>query len=1315
MPAGNDPVREMPSVEWEGMEPLLERFDAAWQRGERPTLDDFLPGDPAIRSAALVELVHTELERRLKAGEAARVETYFARYPELTADRARAWAFISAEYDLRQRTEPGLSIQEYERRFPDFRPEINAKARTTKPKADTGLRPRQPATQSDVVLDSVSALAATLRSYQLLERAALEALPRLETQTSDVATLARELTRRGWLTVYQVERVLAGQAADLVLGTYVLLERLGQGGMGTVYKARHRMMNRVVAVKVIRKELLAHPGAVQRFEREIEAAAKLSHPNIVIAHDAAQVDDRHFFAMEYVDGIDLLQLLRRRGPLPVAEACDYARQTALGLQHASEQGLVHRDIKPANLLLSQRDGVVKVLDMGLARLHQAVGEGEASMAMTQEGTVMGTPDYIAPEQALNSHTVDVRADIYSLGCTLYHLLAGTVPFPGGTLAQKIAAHLHQEPPALETRRANLPRYLALLVKKMMAKNPADRYRTPLEVARALEHCIGLVGGLPPTPAPVAPRQPPDREAEQSAVATVDVPPHTVVPSPVPVSPVLAPAAAPQLAIASAPTVVGPVAPLACPPAPVPAAIPVAVAPAGIAAPVQAHLPAQLVVPSPVSPVIAEPVVSAPVAQLVASPPPAIPMTVAPRRKMHRLVPLGAGLLLGTALALLLIFKPWKKPAPVADPPIEIMPDARLPWYPKQLVAVLGEDRGRHWGPVRCAAFSADGKRLVTGGDDGVIRIWDAPKLREKLRIMPRDEKGEAWGHARPVKAVALSPDGKWLASVGEGDGPIRQWDLAKLKVERRLPGTEAAIDLRFSQDSSLLIFSGNGVGYRSFQTRDGLPGSFNPDAGVNLTKTAMLSADNRWQASCHDVPPAGTPTEIRIKDLTKDETRSFAGPVGSTTRISFSAATKRAITSSVDGTTRLWDTSSGKEVRRLVELPREKDKDGKFLPAPVARFVAFSSDGQRALVCLPDGPVKVWAAVDGRDVGSFTPHGTISGLCVSPTDQQVVTFSSDCTARLWDMNTCKEVHPLSGHHNAVTAVAITPDARRVLTGGNDDTVRMWELKGGREVQQEIHRYEPHTNGLMYVAFLTDESRIASTDGAYRWREWEIATGKIRHTFETASPQTPAVILPPVLSPDSQRFLLGTSNSFLEYKVATGSRMTGGAHLDQVRAFTYSSDGKRVFSGGKDNFLRLWDEDPSGGTSAYREARLFPGHTASVVAIHLGADGKSAMSFAMDRKIGSWDLTRSDPKKMVEVEGALPPEVSHVGFSPDGKLLACTGLNGQVLLWDVSTGKKRNDWPMPGPVYRLAWCTDSRHLVTANANGTAYVYRLDRTD
>ncbi len=267
---------------------------------------------------------------------------------------------------------------------------------------------------------------------------------------------------------------------------YADVRELGRGGMGVVYKARNVMMNRLEVLKIVNKSLLDWPGAAERFKREIRSAAKLRHPNVVGAFSAHEFGDLLVFAMEYVEGVDLGKLLKSRGSLPVPNACYYVYQAALGLQHAHEKQMVHRDIKPSNLILT-REGkkqVVKILDFGLAK-----GTGEKGVEDSLSGAgkmVLCTPDYVAPEQIKDSSLTDIRSDIYSLGCTLYYLVAGQLPFIGKSIYEVLAAHRSTEATPLADLRPEVPIELSRLVTKMMAKDPAHRFQTPAEVAAALK-------------------------------------------------------------------------------------------------------------------------------------------------------------------------------------------------------------------------------------------------------------------------------------------------------------------------------------------------------------------------------------------------------------------------------------------------------------------------------------------------------------------------------------------------------------------------------------------------------------------------------------------------------------------------------------------------------------------------------------------------------------------------------------------------------------------------------------------------------------
>jgi len=349
-----------------------------------------------------------------------------------------------------------------------------------------------------------------LSTSGLLSAAQLAELQKLQQQLPQPKALAQELVRRRWLTHFQGIMILQGRGPELVLGPYLLLEKLGQGGYGQVYKARHRKLNRLVALKALRPELLKDQETVQRFFREIEVASQLSHPHIVHAYEAGPIGDLLVLVMEHVEGKDLEEQVRQFGPLPLPQACDFIRQAAVGLQYAHEKGLVHRDIKPSNLLVGAPSragdssasglswGKVKILDLGLARLQQPVrGSTTSHLTVMGSQTVMqGSPDYMAPEQALDFHSADIRSDIYSLGCTFHYLLTGEPPFAGGTLAEKLMKHQQAEPNL--DKLAELPAPVRALLGKMLAKQPADRQQTPAEVEQALLPYCGIGPASPET-------------------------------------------------------------------------------------------------------------------------------------------------------------------------------------------------------------------------------------------------------------------------------------------------------------------------------------------------------------------------------------------------------------------------------------------------------------------------------------------------------------------------------------------------------------------------------------------------------------------------------------------------------------------------------------------------------------------------------------------------------------------------------------------------------------------------------------------------
>lgn len=383
--------------------------------------------------------------------------------------------------------------------------------------------------------------------------------PRQQAASSSARDAEKEAPAEANLTAEDLDRLIRDNDQGCMLGQYRILARLGAGGMGHVYKAVHEAMGRTVALKIISPRLVHKERAHSRFQREVRSAARLAHPNIVMAHDAAEARGLSFLVMEYVEGADLSTLVRQYGLPPLGLACEIIRQAALGLQHAREQGMVHRDIKPGNLMLARvqpppRDSstqelkadelsgfdsarnldwgmwtaepgdkslfrntgsntdsairgpqssfgmpLVKILDFGVARLDAVENSSDPALAptsaLTQDGCPIGTPEYMAPEQALNSGRADIRADIYSLGCTFYYLLTGRPPFVGESAIEILSQHIHQHPEPVQNNRPEVPPALAAVVDRMLAKLPRERYQEPIEVAQALLPWTGPFGPM----------------------------------------------------------------------------------------------------------------------------------------------------------------------------------------------------------------------------------------------------------------------------------------------------------------------------------------------------------------------------------------------------------------------------------------------------------------------------------------------------------------------------------------------------------------------------------------------------------------------------------------------------------------------------------------------------------------------------------------------------------------------------------------------------------------------------------------------------
>jgi serine/threonine protein kinase/WD40 repeat protein len=509
-------------------ERFVARFEGEWFAGNRPAIEHHLPEDREVRAALLGELVRIDIEFREKAGEAPRAGEYLVRFPELGADDSLMMSLADTRF-------AGLALQPDGNATPTpfsgQQVPLSASDEGTRSGLET-VHEGASALQGSDELDVPGAEKPIANRPGIQGRTSRAAKPegrepdlpfdkllvarRLVTEQqvkeclnavgkegkTTVNQLMVELLRRGLVTGWQLDQLKTGRTTFFLdQDRYLLLTQIGQGGMGAVYKARQMRMNREVALKVIDPRRVSDQSLIKRFRREVEVCSKLQHEHIVQAFDCGIHEGTTFLVLEFVEGSDLATLVKRDGPMRPDEAASICLQAATGLAHAHSQGVIHRDIKPHNILLST-SGVVKILDMGLARVLEATGD-DPHTSLTQEGTVMGTVDYMPPEQAADTRSADARSDIYSLGATLYYLLAAKPPFAGGTIIEKMKRLALETPRPLREIRADCPGKLDEAVQTMLAKQPEDRFQSADEVVRALQPLASMrIGGRAAVPAPV---------------------------------------------------------------------------------------------------------------------------------------------------------------------------------------------------------------------------------------------------------------------------------------------------------------------------------------------------------------------------------------------------------------------------------------------------------------------------------------------------------------------------------------------------------------------------------------------------------------------------------------------------------------------------------------------------------------------------------------------------------------------------------------------------------------------------------------------